>query len=214
MKLKKPVKILMSVVVFLFLASASHAATFNLDLSALGDGHSGTLEVYSLVFSGVPQLTVSGNQFSENGSIPILQYTTSSGGDVQFLGFSGLTLEFEGLSGTVENGVITFNKDQTVTFDYNGTPVAKFELLEGSGGQTENAVTQNYYLALIEDESPLINDGTSNFEALIVASDFSNQNGDGSYLMVGKVFAAVPVPQSLLLISSGLCCLVGLRRKA
>jgi hypothetical protein len=216
MKLKKPVRILMSVVVFFFIASVSQAATFNLNLSNLDSEYS-DIDVYSLMFNGFPKLTVTGNQFSESGSIPILQYTISSGDTPQFLGLSGLTLEFENLSGTVDNGVITFNKGQTVTFDYNDgsniTTVATFELLEGSGGQTANAVTQNYYLALLPG-SLLINDGTSDFEALIVASDFSNQYGVGTYLMAGEVFAAVPVPHSLLLISSGLCCLVGLRRRA
>nr|WP_319395584.1 hypothetical protein [uncultured Desulfobacter sp.] len=214
MKLKKTVKILMSFVVFLFIASASQAATFNLTLSNLNNSYS-DIEVYSLVFAGFPELTVEDDgAFTETGVIPTYLYTTSSGGDVLNLGISGLTLEFTDLRGDVdENGILTFDDDQYVYFRYNGDTVATFSLLEDSGGLAENAVTQTYYLELM-DGSELIS-GASDFESLIVASSFSGQYQDGGvYFMSGEVFAAVPAPHSLLLISSGLCCLVGLRRKA
>nr|WP_319494098.1 hypothetical protein [uncultured Desulfobacter sp.] len=211
--MKKSVKILMSVVVFLFIASASQAATFNLDLSEYGG--SDDLDVYSLVFTGFPSLTVyDDDTFSESGSIPIYLYTESSAGSILSLGTVGLSLYFEDLTGTIAaDDTISFTEGQYVYFKYGTDTVATFELLANSGGDVSNAVTQTYYLNLIS--SSIIDSDTSDFEALIVASNFSNQyNSETTYFMSGEVFAAVPVPQSLLLISSGLCCLVGLRRKA
>ncbi len=229
--MKNLLRMLASIAVFLFLASAAQAATttFDLNLNVLDSQYSNLIGIESIIFNGTPTLTLSYENddvtsttgtFKESGTGYINLYTVS-GSVGQSLGLAeDLTFDFTDLEGTWEYDsatgltTITFDPNQTIDLKYDGTIYATFTLGDNSTGTvdrsaTVSVITQTYYLELTDNSAGLIG-GASLFEATIGAFGFN----DTYYTMTGNATAVVPVPGSFLLIGSGLVCLVGIRRKA
>ncbi len=224
--MKKILNCIAGVLTFFLLATSAQASTtFDLNLSVLGTGAADLDNIYSLIFDGTPQLnltpdTATSGTFSETGTGFINLYRTAPGANGQNLPVSGLTFSFTGLTGTytVDSMNITsisFDPDQIIDLQYNGTTYARFLMDPSSGGHVQQiaggvitTLNQYYYFQLIENNYGLL-EGPDHFEAVLTASAF---NG-GNYVMVGEA-NAVPVPGSLVLIFSGLACLAGFRRNS
>lgn len=225
MKRNKVVTFLLGLMLILSLASVGQAAmTFDLNLSNL-NGPLGVsladvenidfIDFYGRATIVQTPIDLTTGTFTQSGSVTLEAYNDTA---TEFsLNGAELKINFTNLSGTYNGNFVTFNPNQNLTLSYvygaTVTPLAVFGLGINSGGFVldpwGNSLAQTYYLTLTNDTYSIFSGSAVDFEAILTASDFRT---NGKYQMMGQV-SAVPVPGTLILISSGLIGLIGFRKR-
>ena len=189
------------------MAAVSASPTFDLDFSTLnaqlGTSLANIDDIEYIDFFGLSRITFDLTQtpmeFSETGFISLTQYH-KNGADYDLSDYS-LNIRFLNLSGTFQDGYVTFQPHNIFLFSGNNE-IAGFSLIESGGLLTD----LTYGFTLQDDPYSIFSE--EGYQAAVLGFNIAG----AKKTMIGQI-SAVPIPGTLILIGSGLIGIVGFRKK-